>query len=242
MILNDFVIHSDENNKIKVININYLYLKQLSIINWKNNRPADSIRINEIYQFYIINNISIVPGILYVWFNNNQFHIYDGSHRYEAAKLYNKEALQFIIHINYNTNDKIIEDFKNINKSISVPDLYFEEETQERLYKESFSQNLAKLFCDNYPKFVSITQKPKKFNFNRDHLVNTFSKCNINFKLQNIHINIYESLINGLNIETKEKLILKNIKLPTKCHMYNFYIFYNSNDKIIKYINNIYNN
>jgi hypothetical protein len=82
-LITDLTINKEINNtkinneSIKIINEDYNYqlisldykiLKEkYNIKNWKKNRPADKFRVDEIYEFYLSNKITLLPGILYVW-------------------------------------------------------------------------------------------------------------------------------------------------------------------------------
>lgn len=80
------------------------------------------------------------------------------------------------------------------------------------------------------------------YNFNRDLLIDYFSTFNIDFKLLNIDIIIYNILINELNQEAKEKILDGNITYPQKCKKYNFFLFYLNKDYIKNYIESKINN
>jgi len=65
------IINQDTNYQL--ISLDYKTLKDnYNIKNWKKNRPADKFRVDEIYKFYLSNNITLLPGILYVWLNKDK--------------------------------------------------------------------------------------------------------------------------------------------------------------------------
>lgn len=236
--LNDISLNKETNNKLdnksiniinedtnyQLISLDYKTLKEnYNIKNWKKNRPADKFRIDEISEYYLKNNIKLLPGILYVWLNKDKYFIYDGIHRYEALKKLNKDDINILLYINLsNDEDSIIEDFININKSIPLPSLYTE---KTEITKIQICQNVAEHLCKKYPHFVSTSRKPHTYNFNRDQIIDFISTFNINFKIKNLDYIIYQILIK-LNDHAKNKILENKIIHPLKCKKYNFYLFY----------------
>lgn len=225
-LINKFTLFENpifENNNGKLLIINSkLMCNTYNIRNWNKNRPVDKIRVKEIKEFYEKSNLDLIPGIIYTWFNNDIYYIYDGLHRYTALKELNKE-FKILMYINYsNDENDIINDFVNINKSIPVPSIYFE---NEQLIKKSICQNIADQLCRDYPQFVSAARKPHVYNFNRDIIVEYISTFNINFQTKNIDKIVYKILLK-LNDHAKQKLKDGNIIYPKKCDKYNFYLFY----------------
>jgi hypothetical protein len=216
------IINQDSNYKL--ISLNYKTLKNnYNIKNWKKNRPADKFRVDEIYEFYLNNNITLLPGILYVWLNKNKYFIYDGIHRYEALKKINKDDINILLYINLSDNEEcIIKDFTNINKSIPLPSLYIDNTEVSKIH---ICQNVAEQLCKKYPTFVSTSRKPHTYNFNRDQIIDFISTFNINFKIKNLDYIIYKILIK-LNYHAKNKILENKIVHPIKCKKYNFYLFY----------------
>jgi hypothetical protein len=214
----------NEDSNYQLISLDYKTLKEnYNIKNWKKNRPADKFRVDEIYEFYLSNKITLLPGILYVWLNKDKYFIYDGIHRYEALKKLNNDNINILLYINLSNNeDSIIEDFTNINKSIPLPSLYTE---NTEISKIHICQNVAEHLCKKYPKFVSTSRKPHTYNFNRDQIIDFISTFNINFKIKNLDYIIYQILIK-LNNHAKNKILENKIIHPIKCKKYNFYLFY----------------
>lgn len=84
--------------------------------NWEKNRPPDEIRITQIYQYYLDNNLKIVPGVIYTWEKDNKLYIYDGIHRFLAAQKTNND-MTFLLQIRKTDKEsEIINDFLNLNK------------------------------------------------------------------------------------------------------------------------------
>lgn len=232
LILNKSTIHL-ENNKFKIIKTDIKSLvNDYKLINWSKNRPADIIRVNDITQYYKSNDITILPGIIYVWYNNQNYYIFDGIHRYQSA-INAKINLKAIIKIYYTTNENdIISEFIHLNKSVSIPTLYLE---TDNLIKKSICESIAKQLSNKYPKFVSPSRKPYSYNFNRDMLIEFISSFEINFTLLNIDTHIFNLLL-LLNTQAKNNVISNNINHPKKCKKYDFYLFYLTKDYIKTYI------
>lgn len=219
---NSLIIEQDTNYKL--IKISYNNLKNnYKIKNWKKNRPADKFRVNEIYEIYKESNIKLLPGILYVWFYNNVYYIYDGLHRYEALKKLNNDLINILLYINLSNNEKsIINDFIRINKSVAIPSLYIDNTDN---IKKEVCQAVAEQLCKNYSKFVSTSNRPHTYNFNRDRIIDWISTFNINFKIKDLAYIIYK-ILEKLNEKAKQTMIENKLEFPIKCKQYNFYLFY----------------
>ena len=219
---NNNIIFKKE-NKYEIINTTVNDLKKYEIINWNKNRPYCNVRVKEIKKYYEENDIEIIPGIIYFWSNNNILYILDGLHRYTAAKKLNKN-INIIININYTDNEQeIINEFININKSISIPTIYIENDSIKKIICES---TVSKL-CISYSQFISSSRNPHVYNFNRDKLIEFLSELKINFNNKDLLLSnkIYTQLMN-LNKIAKRNVINGNIKHPKKCDKYNFFLFY----------------
>jgi hypothetical protein len=163
-----------------------------------------------------------VPGIIYAWEKNGRYIVYDGIHRLLAAFLYdnNMEAL-----IQLRRTDKeqdIIDEFLNINKSISVPSIYLEETD---VLKKLVCQNVANEMCKRFPTFVSPSRKPYTYNFNRDNLVEFISTLDVDFTKSGIDNQVINELM-GLNYVAKDFVKRNNISCPKKCDFHKFYLWY----------------
>lgn len=190
-------------------------------INWEKNRPPDNVRVDDIYNYYIKNDVDLIPGIIYAWINNGKLHVYDGIHRFLAALRCSKR-MYLILQIKDCDEQEIIDDFLNINKSISVPSVYLEE---GNVIKKLVCQNVTDMLCKKYPSFVSPSKKPFVYNFNRDNFIEFISNLDIDFMRTNIDLVIFNELL-GLNYVAENFVKSKEIKCPKKCHFYKFYLFY----------------
>jgi hypothetical protein len=193
-------------------------------INWTKNRPPDKVRIQDICKYYTSHNIILVPGIIYAWKHPDKdyIEIYDGIHRLLAA--YEQDYdMTFIISIHTTTNEKeIIDAFININKSVSIPYIYLDNTNE---IKKTVCEKVAASLCKQYPKFVSSSNRPFIYNFNRDQFIEFISTLNIPFNKPDIDENIL-NILQELNKDAKQYVIDKKIKYHDKCSAYEFFLFY----------------
>jgi len=211
-----------EANKFEIIKTNMnTIISKYKLINWEKNRPVCDTRVNDITKYYKDNNIKIIPGIIYVWYNNEKYKITDGLHRYTAALQLDKN-IKVILHINYSTNEQeIIDEFININKSIAIPSIYLE----DNQIKKTICESVVKQLCTKYPNFKSPSRKHFVYNFNRDLLIEYFSTFNLNFNITNLDNKIFDMLM-VLNKQAKHNVITGKIVHPKKCKNSDFYLFY----------------
>ena len=191
-------------------------------VNWEKNRPPDEIRTLQIFQYYIDNNLKIIPGVIYGWEKDNKLYIYDGIHRFLAGQKTNNNMV-FLLQVRKTDKEsEIINDFLNLNKSVCVPSVYLEEGS---VIKKLVCQNIANMLCKKYPDFVSPSRKPYQYNFNRDNIVEFISTLDVDFTRANIDLLIFNELM-GLNYVAQDFVKTKAIKCPKKCNFHKFYLFY----------------
>jgi hypothetical protein len=159
------------NGKQKTFLTRMPLLLQKDFWNWSQNRPADINRIDELDDYYRSNNIDLVPGVIYVWkkSTDKKYYIYDGIHRFEAAKNFPNMSVILTIYYTDDEND-ILEDFNNVNKNIAVPELYFDNDDRRKL----IAQQVVEHICLKYPTHNSASDRFQRPNFNRDMLTTVF--------------------------------------------------------------------
>jgi hypothetical protein len=216
----DIIFKVNENIILYKTSVNKLR-NAINCINWNKNRPYDKVRVNDIKSYYIEKNINVLPGIVYAWKNNESLEIYDGIHRILAA--FEVGNIELLIQIYFTNNESlIIEDFKNINKAISVPTVYLEE---NNYIKKTVCENVANNLCEKYPRCVSASRNCQQQNFNRDNLIEMISKLQIDFEKKNVDNIIIQELV-GLNFQAKDYVNTHKIVVPQKSHYNNFYLFF----------------
>ena len=162
-------------------------MNKYKLINWSKNRPVDNVRAQDITKYYQEHSIKFIPGIIYVWFKNEKYYILDGLHRYSGA-LNMSINMKLILHINYSTNEnEIIDEFINLNKSISIPSIYLEDNNR----KKNMCESIVNKLILKYPNFVSPSRKHFLYNFNRDLLIEYFSTFNMDYTMPDIDCKIF---------------------------------------------------
>ena len=221
---NDNIVYKHDNNIIFKWNLSELNKNEF--VNWNQNRPPDPVRIHQIQKYYKQNCIKIIPGIIYAWSllndNDNKYIIYDGIHRLLAG-FESKLELYVLIQIKYTDREQdIVDDFMNINKSISVPSVYLE---QNNTLKRIVCESVVNTLCLKYPMFVSSSNKCHTYNFNRDNVIQFISELNIDFTKHGIDKMILNEMDN-LNNQAYDFVKKHKINHPSKCKEHNFYLFY----------------
>ena len=209
-------------------------VKHFDIQNWNKNRPIDGMRVMDIERHLKYANTNVLSGIIHAWKVGNKLEVFDGMHRITAAIQLNKvDPIGLLVQL-YDTTDEqiIIEEFKNINKSINVPVIYLE---QDNYFKRKCIENVAERFCKKHIEFVSPSRNHQKQNFNRDKLIDFISTFEIDFTINNVNEFILKEF-HGLNYQAKEHVIKNNIQIPKKCDYHSFYLFYLPLDYIRAFI------
>lgn len=193
---------------------------------WRLNRPVDTLRVEAITTYFSIEEIKVIPGQISGWVNEEEeLEIYDGFHRYSSAN----DSMYIYIKILHTKNlEDVIKDFKNINMSVSVPELYLEESTNR---KREVCENLAQKMCDTFPNCRSPSRNPQPQNFNRDNFIELISSLNVDFYTRNLEVKLWNEIL-GLNREARQYTTSHKIKTPKKCDWNNFWLFYLSRDFI----------
>lgn len=134
---------------------------------WSKNRPEDIERVTEIESSFTCCT-NFIDGVIHAWWHNDKLHIYDGWTRF-CAGFSHSANLNILLHVHYTSDETVIIDhFQKLNKAVSVPSLYLEEQCpQRRLFLETLANKLIK----RYPKFISNAARPRKPNINRDSLI-----------------------------------------------------------------------
>lgn len=204
-----------------------------TIKNWSKNRPSDEVRVSQIKQYYNDNKVHMVDGIISAWLVGNDLLLYDGIHRLNAAVDADHDMTCIVKIVKETDENYIINDFKRINSSVSIPFLYLEDTNE---VKRKVCESVMKLMCNKFPNCVSASRNPWKCNFNRDNFIeNILSKVNVDFHKNNIDKFLFQTLL-GINTKAKQYVFKNNIEHFKKCETYDFFIMYFSNELIISEI------
>jgi hypothetical protein len=202
--------------------------------NFSLNREPDTVRINEIYEYYKAENITLIPGVICGIIVDEliTFEIYDGIHRFLAAMKRYKEdgiSMDFIVKmiLTYDINDAI-NDFKNINKSINLPDIYLQNPQETKSSKIVIIENVMNKICKQFSGCQSSSRHPQKQNFNRDNFIEILSSIHDKaFEISGFETTLH-MLINEYNDICKNHVMsyqYTGIRVQ-KSYKYNFWINY----------------
>lgn len=138
-----------------------LFFETNKITSWNGNRPHDEKRVTELAEY--MNCEKRCPGVVCLAMLEGELVCYDGNHRRLALS----DQVPFVIvDIMFDANDELImKEFNNINKSVSVPEIYVDQSSS----KEEIEHWVA-YFCKKYHARMSTSMKCQKPNFNRDLL------------------------------------------------------------------------
>jgi hypothetical protein len=136
---------------------------------WKHNRPSDPDRVLEIREY--MKTSKRMDGIIYLATLGDDLVCYESNHRREALKGL-EDVASILVDFLPNASDKVIKDeFIRLNKSVSVPELYFSHDP-EQLFRDL--KLAVDEFCETYKKHKVATNKPQRPNFNRDGIMDEF--------------------------------------------------------------------
>jgi len=191
--------------------------KNLDIKMWKFNRPPDTSRISEINEAMKKNNR--MDGLINLAFISHEGLVcYEGNHRRLALEGNN---FPVILDILWDvTNESVTEEFKRLNKSVCVPELYISE-TDATIKVEI--EELVSEFRKRFPDHVSPSARPIRPNFNRDKLTDEISRLQkeLSIPVSQLKSKIYE-LNERLSSQDKSKL---TDSIKKKCEKSGFWLF-----------------
>lgn len=217
-------IYKQDNVSIFLFTIKDLRSKFHHILNWSKNRKPDQVRIVQIKQQYSDPDKEyLIDGLISAWKYKDKLYIYDGIHRYEASKNIHKNKILIKI-IDTNDESVIINDFKNINKSISLPYIFLEDQNE---LKVSICNKVSEMLVSQWPMNQSPSRMPWRCNYNRDAMVDTiFSQLEIDYTFPGIANVIFDAFKHA-NEQAKTHVLNTNRKdIKQKAHDTNFYIRY----------------
>jgi hypothetical protein len=206
--------------KIKDIQAEYTKIE-----NWKKNRTPDKVRIKQIALNYTDNNKEyLVDGLVSAWNpkGTKTLYIYDGIHRYLASQNFSNNLILLKI-ITTDNEDLIIQDFKKINKSVSIPYLFLEDYDELKI---TVCNSVMDLFIKQWPNNQSASRKPWLCNYNKDTFFeNVLSELNVDFTLPNIDKLIFDAIL-VTNQYTKQYTADHQIHTYKKSESTGFYLTY----------------
>lgn len=194
-------------------------LNSFPIKRWKHNRPADEDRVTEIRE--AIKSKGRMDGQIYIASINDELVCYESNHRREALKGLDNLAMILVDVIWNATHELVKEEFLRLNKAVSVPELYLEEEKVINLYEGL--KEAVDSFCENYKKLKSSSNHPQRPNFNRDTILDEFYRV---MKENNIGIDELSKRLMRLNADMSKRDKSKlNERVVKKCEESNLWLF-----------------
>lgn len=253
---NSQIIHAFSNTHI-LIKAPIDSLLQAPIINWEYNRPPDMVRCEDIAR-YIYNSKTQIDSMFYASYNNikKTFEILDGIHRITSIKIIaneNKKSLELLCPTDFGSNNdaewlykryiimnirfnapsgELIETFKTLNKSQTVPDLYIRDVVKEKI---NIIENIANEWQVTYKKHFSSSENPIAGNTNRNLFVSLLDKLYDLFDINESNVPILRA-----NLEKVNELISNDIpsritlNVRLRCRETGCYLFLYKNDKLLE--------
>ena len=193
--------------------------RKLDIKTWKYNRPPTEPRISEIREWNSqfnrmdgVLNLAYIPGEGLVCF--------EGNHRRLALKDLDR-PITVLVDILWDVTDEVVmHEFRRINKSVSVPDLYVVE-TESSLKVEI--EEFVKWFKKEYPSHETASERPQRPNYNRDGLTDQISRLQ---KETGLTMKDLAERLNALNAKYSEQSRAKlSAKIVEKCEKTGLWLF-----------------
>lgn len=193
------------------------------IINWKHNRPPDTVRCKELAE-YIYNKKQEVDWLIYMVAENDILHIIDGIHRFHSLQIIKRENSKapdyltptafannnsadwlyekyIFISLRLNmTNGQTIDLFQSLNKSNPVPELYIAPDVN--IQKRTLIESIVNEWMTDFNTHFTSSKNPNIPNMNRDKFIEI-----LDFVYEKYQLN------NSTNYLLSEKLYELNSKL-----------------------------
>lgn len=211
----------------------FYYLLNFSMIepyckNWSKNRCQDDNKVLEMYNTFCETNH--LPFFLHLAYDKSEKMVcYDGNHRMKVLeKLLNGDKIdvKIFICIMWDCSfDDIFNDFKNLNKQITVPEIYIE----KAKYSDQFINLMTQFvnqYTNKYKPFAKVSNNPKAPHFAvdkfKDEIVSIYDKLPIEKK----SLVVVKQLLDKYEDFIRNSVVESNCKIYQKCKEYDFWLFY----------------
>ena len=146
----------------------------------------------------------------------------------DADWLYNT---YLIVNIRFNANlGDLIDIFKNLNKSQTVPELYIKDHTKE---KRQIIEIIVNEWFMRYKKHFSSSANPIMGNTNRDKFVELLDKLYDKYNIDETCTNKLKDILNNTNNKLSFQIPSKaSLDIRLKCKESGCYLFLYKNDKL----------
>jgi hypothetical protein len=249
----ELVLSYNENHAIYKIMIKDLLVS--SVKNWEYNRPPDMARCPDIAR-YIYNSKKPIDTMVYLSFNNLKevFEVLDGIHRITALKIIKEENSKpldlldqhefgsgndanwlynqyMLVNIRFNsTLGELIEVFKNLNKSQTVPELYICDHKKE---KRDIINMISNEWFVKYKKHFSPSANPITGNTNKNKFEDLLDKLYEKHKIRDASADKLRRRLDEANRQISTNIPSKaSIEIRYKCKESGCYLFLYKNDKL----------
>lgn len=192
--------------------------KSLDVKQWKFNRPPDLSRIPEIQAW--MKQFNRMDGVLNLAYINGEGLVcFEGNHRRLAL-----DGLDIIVMVDVvwdATNESITHEFRRLNKSICVPELYVVE--SESTLRGDIEKAVSE-FRKKYPTLESNSGRPQRPNYNRDKLTDEFHRLHkeLNLSIPDLTSKLYT--LNEVYKSQKDRTKLSD-KIIQKCEASGLWLF-----------------
>ena len=227
-----------------------------NICKWEYNRPPDYIRVSDIGEF--IHKGGPIDWIIYCTYISkigeiSKIEIYDGMHRISAIKDYiniyeltqntrctlRDQSILISIRINP-TLGETIDAFQNINRCVSIPDLYIDNSSIIEGFntKKNIIEEIIQDYTNKFKPHFKSSIRAVIPNINRDIFINIIDKIYDFYKIK--YKNQLENILNMANLHIQNDI--SNIKYTenalNKCKKTGCYLFIIKHISIYEYITN----
>jgi len=191
--------------------------KSLDIKQWKFNRPPDITRLAEIRAW--MSEFKRMDGVLNLAYISGEGLVcFEGNHRRLALDGLN---ITVFVDILWDVSDEVVvHEFRRLNKSICVPDLYV---TENHYAVREGIERAVQEFRKKYPSMESSSGRPQRPNFNRDKLTDDMFRIHkeVGISIEDLMIKL-NSLNETLKVSDKSKL---SDSIKQKCEKSGLWIF-----------------
>jgi hypothetical protein len=191
--------------------------KTLDVKQWKFNRPPDITRIPEIREWMVqfhrmdgVLNLAYISGVGLVCF--------EGNHRRLALEGLDIPVLVDIVWDA--TDESVTHEFRRLNKSVCVPDLYVIE--NESTLRGDIEKAVTE-FRKKYSSLESNSGRPQRPNFNRDKLTDEIYRIHTELSIPIPELMTRLDLLNE-KYKTKDRNKLSE-KTIQKCESSGLWLF-----------------
>jgi hypothetical protein len=222
-----------EEYKIYIENNKYFYyllpFDKISayVKNWSRNRICDSQKVIEMYNTYV--ETKHLHFFLHLAFDKEEKMIcYDGNHRFHVLeKLLEHDKINHNVFISVlweATYDDIFNDFQNLNKQITIPEMFIvKAKYSDELINDV--QSMVNNYSNKYKAFTKISNYPKAPHFSinlfQDEIINIYEKLPKEKK----DLTVIQDALNLYN-KYMESIAVPGTKLYDKCFKASFWLFY----------------